>query len=785
MTAETTRAPATATPPPTPTKWVNRITGHAELPAGQIVANDRNFRLHPTAQESALRGALSTVGWVQDVIVNQRTAAAWGDRQNRPTLVDGHLRVRAALAQGADTPVPVEYVDLAPAEEALVLASLDPITALGTNDPDALTALLSTVSSTDAGLQALLDQLQRAADAQTGSAGRARAAHVKLTERFIVPPFSVLDTRQGYWQDRKRAWIDLGLHSELGRGDVMASGGLYAGQSDWAGYRGPRRANATPGGKPMPAMRLRADGHTQPGDSRGTPLSDPESTGSATSIFDPVLCELAYRWFVPPGGSILDPFAGGSVRGIIAALLGRDYTGIDLSEPQIAANRQQWQDVAATWIASDPATTPAAPATATTVTAVPPPRTLPRRAVTVSAASARLLFHGCAPDYIATTCHAHCCESATSPTGTLITIHPTEVARIAARGGLVQNGLLQPAPGARRCPFKTAVDLCGLHDTPDKPFGCIASPFTLNGHDTLIVRNRYKLLTCYKDGGTHPDGTARDPLPAYVAFRASLDLIFGPAESARICAHLDAGGGDLTATMPAASYQMLTENDQIKHGGIPDHSTDNSLRTPPPTLGTPRWILGDSRDVQTLAPGQYDGILTCPPYFDLERYSDDPRDISTLDYAAFRDALRAIIAASCALLKDDRFATIVVGDVRDPHGYYRNFVSDTIAAFHDAGLRLYNAAVLVQVGGSLPLRVGQQFEASRKLGKEHQNLLIFSKGNPAAALFDETRQLYEQHHDVLVFTKGDAKKATAAIGPVQVGDVYMHAAENAITESTP
>src|SRR5688572_4612648 len=52
--------------------------------------------------------------------------------------------------------------------------------------------------------------------------------------------------------------------------------------------------------------------------------------GSGTSIFDPVLCELIYRWFVPPGGLVLDPFAGGSVRGIVAAMLGRRYVGVEL-----------------------------------------------------------------------------------------------------------------------------------------------------------------------------------------------------------------------------------------------------------------------------------------------------------------------------------------------------------------------------------------------------------------------------------------------------------------------
>jgi hypothetical protein len=71
------------------------------------------------------------------------------------------------------------------------------------------------------------------------------------------------------------------------------------------------------------------------------------ATVTGTSIFDPVLCELAYRWFCPPGGLVLDPFAGGSVRGIVAAKCGRRYTGIDLSERQCAANQGQAEAICA------------------------------------------------------------------------------------------------------------------------------------------------------------------------------------------------------------------------------------------------------------------------------------------------------------------------------------------------------------------------------------------------------------------------------------------------------
>ena len=75
----------------------------------------------------------------------------------------------------------------------------------------------------------------------------------------------------------------------------------------------------------------------------------------------------------------------------------------------------------------------------------------------------------------------------------------------------------------------------------------------------------------------------------------------------------------------------------------------------------------------------------------------------------------------------------MVGDIRDTQGLYRGFVSDTIAAFRDAGAGLYNEAILVTQAGSLPIRVGKGFEISRKLGKTHQHVLVFVKGDPKRA----------------------------------------------------
>ena len=144
----------------------------------------------------------------------------------------------------------------------------------------------------------------------------------------------------------------------------------------------------------------------------------------------------------------------------------------------------------------------------------------------------------------------------------------------------------------------------------------------------------------------------------------------------------------------------------------------------------PTWVEGDAAKLADLrlAPG-FDFLFSCPPYGDLERYSDDPRDLSTMPYTQFIGTLANIISASAKLLKPDRFACFVVGDFRDKDGNYRNFVGDTVSAFRRAGLHLYNEAVLLTAIGSLPVRAGRQFSASRKLGKTHQNVLVFVRGD--------------------------------------------------------
>lgn len=147
----------------------------------------------------------------------------------------------------------------------------------------------------------------------------------------------------------------------------------------------------------------------------------------------------------------------------------------------------------------------------------------------------------------------------------------------------------------------------------------------------------------------------------------------------------------------------------------------------------PVWVTGDSAQTLPAWDGAADFIFSCPPYGDLEVYSDLPQDLSAMTHEEFLAGYRAIIAAAVAKLKPDRFAAFVVGDYRCKKGFYRNFVGETVAAFEVAGARFYNEAILVTAVGSLPIRVGKQFKSGRKLGKTHQNILVFCKGDPKRA----------------------------------------------------
>src|SRR6185437_9374410 len=208
-----------------------------------------------------------------------------------------------------------------------------------------------------------------------------------LGKRWRAPPFNLVNFREGDFLNRTRDWISLGIRSELGRGETAIPGPRVS--TDLDTYRhaegskataktyntgGPgtlaKQFHARPGGADSPKNAwLRANGKPSDGAINARPSAVPGLKGrtpsprsawlgangkpagghpdainadegieggqTGTSIFNPTLCELYYRWFTPKNGSILDPFAGGSVRGITASVLGRSYVGIDLRAEQL------------------------------------------------------------------------------------------------------------------------------------------------------------------------------------------------------------------------------------------------------------------------------------------------------------------------------------------------------------------------------------------------------------------------------------------------------------------
>jgi hypothetical protein len=121
-----------------PKEWKIRIVGHGEEDPTDLLANPRNWRIHPKVQQDALEGVLDDVGWVDEIIVNQRTGF----------VVDGHLRVSLAISNEMPA-VPVKYVDLTEEEEMAVLATLDPIAAMAVTDLEQYTDLVAQIDVED------------------------------------------------------------------------------------------------------------------------------------------------------------------------------------------------------------------------------------------------------------------------------------------------------------------------------------------------------------------------------------------------------------------------------------------------------------------------------------------------------------------------------------------------------------------------------------------------------------------------------------------------------------
>jgi len=742
----------------------------AIVPAAQLVQHPRNPNGHPKAQIELLARVIKAQGW--------RHAVTVSDRSN--FIIAGHGRLLAALELGG-VDVPVDFQHFASEEDELQhLLADNRLAELSETNLKSLEAVLSDLAARP-DFDLLLSGFTKtdlAALVAKPAAPAAEAAKKKLAERFGVAPFSVLDARRGEWQDRKRAWLGLGIRSEVGRGGNLLKMSDTVNQPDPEKRQQAQMARAF---GPQGTIKTGKEKASIKGLTFGTAMhpydgqkdkheesSEAEMwAATGTSIFDPVLTEILYRWFCPPGGRILDPFAGGSVRGIVAGWHGFHYTGIDLREEQIEANRQQADTIIAPHIAAAPACESHVkdPDTLTpvqlrgdywfkrddlfwfqgvkdanggkvrTMLALAKgakglvacgdriSTQIPRAAVTAKLLGLPVRVHTASGD------HTEGMKTAAALGAVVVQHDPgyLNVVRARAREDAEAQGFKEIpwAVECQECVDTTAPQAANLPADAKRIVVVVGSGMSLAG--VLHGMERAGITTPVLGvmvGGSPEKVAARLDTYAPARWRDMVTLVESASDfhSPAPATHLE--GVALDPFYEAKVLPFVLPGDCLWCVGL-------RAEAPAPAKVLPRWETGDSVDCQSVAPGEYDLLFSCPPYADLEVYSDDERDLSVKakeSYGKFLETYRAIIRESCAMLRPGRFACFTVGDVRDDNGNYLNFVSDTIAAFRDAGLHLYNEIILVTSCGSLAIRVGRQFSGYRKVGKTHQNVLVFLKG---------------------------------------------------------
>lgn len=134
------------------------------------------------------------------------------------------------------------------------------------------------------------------------------------------------------------------------------------------------------------------------------------------------------------------------------------------------------------------------------------------------------------------------------------------------------------------------------------------------------------------------------------------------------------------------------------------------------------------KSILRLQNGGFDVQLRLSPFIPQNVDFDRLNALGT--YGEFMEQYYNIFQQCYDMLDDDTFLVIKVGEIRDKKtGIYRNFVGDTITAMLKCGFKYYNEIILVTAVGTLPLRVNKSMQ-TRKVGKVHQNVLVFYKGDP-------------------------------------------------------
>lgn len=151
---------------------------------------------------------------------------------------------------------------------------------------------------------------------------------------------------------------------------------------------------------------------------------------------------------------------------------------------------------------------------------------------------------------------------------------------------------------------------------------------------------------------------------------------------------------------------------------IHDHFTGMGMKTP--------VINGDGTLMEEIEDKYADLIMTCPPYFDLERYESVPNQLADEpNYEMFMNKIDLCIGNCYRVLKSGGFACWVVGDIRSK-GKFLNFHGDVINSFKKHGFNQHDIVILENISPFAALQIGKT-AANRYTSKVHEYLLVFRK----------------------------------------------------------
>ena len=251
------------------------------MPTSTLVPYIGNAKKHPEWQVEQIANSSQACGFNDPIGVRRDIGGNW-------IIIEGHGRLQAAKLLGMKE-VPVIRLDHLDEEAARAyMLAHNQLTMNTEFDMQMLEAELDAIEGFD--MSEFGFEAEAEPDYPDGEYGA-------LSKRFIVPPFSVLDTRSGAWQERKRWWREItGDLSETRDGEygrfTSGTGGIVDG------------------------------------------------INGGTSNFDPVLAEVMMKWFCPEGGSVLDPFGGEQTKGVVAGETGHPYTGVEIRQEQVDVDRE-------------------------------------------------------------------------------------------------------------------------------------------------------------------------------------------------------------------------------------------------------------------------------------------------------------------------------------------------------------------------------------------------------------------------------------------------------------